>query len=271
LRACDPTSEVIDTHCHLDVPRFDADRDAVLERAWAAGVEALIVPAIGPDRWDALLTWPARDARVQVGLGIHPQLLPELPPRDDDRHLARLDALLGRGQAIAVGECGLDGPSEPGAPIERQLAVFHAHVQLARKHRLPLLVHCYRAHPHLQRFLAREDIPPGGLLLHSYSGSAELTPRYARAGCHFSFAGPVTFLEARRPLDALRAVPDDRLMAETDAPDQAPHPHRGQRSEPAYVARVIEAMAAARGTSVEAMRQLTTTNARRLFGLRLAS
>jgi TatD DNase family protein len=262
---------VIDTHCHLDVPRFDGDRDEVLARAWAAGVEAIVVPAIGPASWEALLAWPRRDARVQVGLGIHPQQLPELPAADDDRHLARLDELLGRGEAIAVGECGLDGPSEAGAPMDRQLAVFKAHVALARKHRLPLLVHCYRAHPHLQRFLKAEAIPEAGLLMHSYSGSADLTPFYVKAGCHFSYAGPVSFVEARKPLDALRAIPDERLMAETDAPDQAPHPYRGQRSEPAYLPLIVDAMAAARGVAPEAMRTLTTANARRFFGGRVAS
>jgi TatD DNase family protein len=254
---------VIDTHCHLDVPRFDADRDAVLERCWAAGVTGMVVPAIGPSTWEALLTWPARDRRVQVGLGIHPQLLPELDPADDERHLAVLDALLSRGEAIAVGECGLDGPSEAGAPMDRQLRVFDAHVKLARKHRLPLLVHCYRAHPHLQRYLKQEPIPERGLLMHSYSGSADLTPFYVRAGCHFSFAGPITFPEARRPLDALRVVPVERLMAETDAPDQAPHPHRADRNEPSWLPLVIEAMS--RELSIDA-RAVTTDNAQRFFG-----
>lgn len=260
---------MIDTHCHLDVPRFDVDRAQVLERAWAAGLRALVVPAIGPDAWEALLEWPGRDARVQVALGLHPQLLPSLPAADDDAHLARLDALLGRGDAIAIGECGLDGPSAAGAPMERQLAVFEGHLRLARKHGLPLLVHCYRAHPQLRQVLKREGAPPAGLLLHSYSGSGELTPAYVEAGCHFSFAGAITFPEARRPLEALRRVPDERLMAETDAPDQAPHPHRGQRNEPAFVAHVIEALARARGVEVAAMRALTTANARRFFGPRL--
>lgn len=233
---------MIDTHCHLDVPRFDGDRDEVLQRAWAAGITGLVVPAIGPDAWEALLKWPLRDARVQVGLGIHPQLLPELDPADDDANLAKLDALLTRGGAIAVGECGLDGPSESGAPMERQLRIFDAHVKLARKHRLPLLVHCFRAHPHLLRYLKTEPIPEAGLLMHSYSGSADLTPKYVKAGCHFSFAGPVSFLEARRPLEALRAIPVDRLMVETDAPDQAPHPHRGERNEPALLPLIVRAM-----------------------------
>ncbi len=257
---------MIDTHCHLDVPRFDADREAVLARAWAAGLTGLVVPAIGPSSWEPLLEWPARDARVQVALGIHPQLLPELDPADDARHLERLDELLGRGGAIAVGECGLDGPSEAGAPMERQLRVFDAHVALARKHRLPLLVHCYRAHPHLQRYLKANAVPEAGLLLHSYSGSAELTPLYVRAGCHFSFAGPISFLEARRPLEALAVVPRELLMVETDAPDQAPHPHRGQRNEPAWLPLVVEALARALGSPAEEVAALTTANARRFFG-----
>lgn len=233
---------MIDTHCHLDVARFDGDREAVLQRAWAAGLTGLIVPAIGPDAWEALLEWPRRDARIQVGLGLHPQLLPELNPADDDAHLAKLDALLTRGGAIAVGECGLDGPSETGAPMERQLRIFDAHVKLARKHRLPLLVHCYRAHPHLLRYLKTEPIPEAGLLMHSYSGAADLTPKYVQAGCHFSFAGPVSFPEARRPLEALRAIPLERLMVETDAPDQAPHPHRGERNEPAHLPLIVSAL-----------------------------
>lgn len=258
---------MIDTHCHLDVPRFEADRAAVLERAWAAGLEALIVPAIGPEAWEPLLQWPARDARVQVALGLHPQLLPELAPEDDERHLARLDELLGRGVALAVGECGLDGPSAARAPMDRQLAVLQAHFALARKHRLPVLVHCLRAHPHLRRLLEREPLPERGLLLHSHSGSADLTPFYVEKGCHFSFAGPVTFEEARRPLDALRSVPLDRLMAETDAPDQAPHPHRGGRSEPGYLPLIVDAMARARGAPVDLLRAAVTANARRFFAL----
>lgn len=256
---------MIDTHCHLDVSRFDTDREAVLERAWAAGVTGLVVPAIGPDSWEPLLEWPTRDARVQVGLGIHPQLLPELDPKDDERHLARLDELLGRGVAIAVGECGLDGPSEAGAPMERQLRVFDAHVALARKHRLPLLVHCYRAHPHLQRYLKANAIPEAGLLMHSYSGSGDLTPFYVRAGCHFSFAGPISFPEVRRALDALKKVPLDRLLVETDAPDQAPHPHRGQRNEPAWLPLVVEGLARGLGQASDAVAALTLENTRRFF------
>lgn len=256
---------MIDTHCHLDLPRLAPDRDAVLARAWAAGVEGLLVPGVAPETWPALLEWPGRDARVQVGLGVHPQFLPELDEADDERHLELLDGLLERGVAIAVGECGLDGPTKATVPMERQVRVLRAHFALARKHRLPLLVHCLRAHPELLRLLETEAVPEAGLLMHSYSGSADLTKKYLRFGCHFSFAGPVSFAEARRPLDALRSVPLERLLVETDAPDQAPHPHRGQRCEPAYLPLIVEAMAGARGEPLPVLRAALRENTLRLF------
>ena len=258
---------MIDTHCHLDSERFEADRPQVLARAWAAGVAGLVVPAVGPDGWEALLELPGGDVRLQVGLGIHPQLLPSLSPRDDVGHLERLDVLLGRGVAAAVGECGLDGPSvEAGAPLARQLAVLEGHFALACKHRLPVLLHCYRVQPALVDFLKARPFPEAGVLLHSYSGGTDLVRFYTRRGCYFSFAGPVSYPEARKPHDAVRAVPPERLVVETDAPDQAPHPYRGQRSEPAYLPHILEGMARALGKPVEEVAELTAANARRLFG-----
>jgi TatD DNase family protein len=259
------TGRLIDTHCHLDVLRFDADRDAVLDRAWAAGLEGILVPAIGPDAWEGLLRLPLGDGRIQVALGIHPQLLPELPEAEDGPALERLDALLERGGAVAVGECGLDGPSAAGALMERQVRVLDAHARLARKHRLPLLVHCQRAHPVLEEWLTRTAPPEAGLVLHSYSGGPGRVAAYVSRGCHLSFAGPVSWPEARRPVEALRVTPRERLLVETDAPDQAPAPHRGGRNEPAFLVQVVEAAAAALREPVEDTGALVAENARRLF------
>jgi TatD DNase family protein len=260
------TAWVIDSHCHLDVPRFDADRALALERAWAAGLAGLVIPAIGPRAWEPLLQWPRADARVQVALGIHPQLLPELPEAEDDVHLERLDGLLGQGLACAVGECGLDAAAEARAPLPRQLRVLDAHLRLAHKHHLPLLLHCQRAHPALEEWLERVRLPAAGAVLHSYSGGAERVSNYRARGFWFSFAGPVTWPEARRPVEALRAVPRDYLLAETDAPDQTPAPHRGQRSEPAFLLQVLEAMARHRGEDARELSARVTDNARRFFG-----
>jgi TatD DNase family protein len=265
MNAIYKSSSVIDTHCHLDVSRFDADRGDVLGRAWSSGIVGLVVPAIGPSAWEALLQWPHRDPRVQVALGIHPQLLPDLSPADDQHHLSTLATLLARRTAVAVGECGLDGGSAAAAPFERQLAVLRQHFELALHFDLPVIVHCLRAHPQLQQFLKSAPIPPRGILLHSYSGSKELIPFYLAHGCHFSFAGAVTFLEARKPLQALRAVPLERLMLESDAPDQSPHPFRGQRNEPAYLHHIAASVASTLGLPHEVLLQATTDNARRFF------
>ncbi|HET8734740.1 MAG TPA: TatD family hydrolase [Anaeromyxobacteraceae bacterium] len=259
---------MIDTHCHLDAVLFDDDRARVLARARAAGVTDLVVPGVEPDGWDRLLELCRQDPGLHPAVGIHPQALPGLDPADDDRHLADLEALLGRGGgAVAVGECGLDGPMEgAGAPMDRQRAVLRGHLDVARRRGLPVILHCLRAHDALREELERDGIPFGGVL-HSYSGSAEQVVAYARLGLHFSFAGPVTWPAARRPLSAVKAVPLGRLLVETDAPDQTPHPHRGERNEPARLPLVLGAVAAALGRPLDAVERATTASARALFRL----
>jgi TatD DNase family protein len=258
---------VIDTHCHLDGSAFEADRDAVMERARAAGVTDVVVPAVEPGGWARLLALCAGSQGLHAALGIHPQALPGIAPADDDRHLSDLETLLNRGVAVAVGECGLDGPTAAsGAPLDRQRAVLRGHLAIARRLGLPVLLHSLRAHDALREELERDGVPWGGVL-HSFSGSAEQVPPFAALGLHFSFAGPVTYEAARKPLAAARAVPPDRLLVETDAPDQTPHPHRGSRNEPSYLPLVLEALAGAVGSSPADLEELTTRNARRLLRL----
>jgi TatD DNase family protein len=251
----------IDTHCHLDVAAFDADRDAVVARALAAGVAGILVPAIRPRTWGALRDLVRRYAGsgVRGAFGIHPQIVPEL---DADELAGDLTARLvdAARDACAIGECGLDGAT---AAHELQDQIFRAHLRAARATGKPLVIHVLRAHDAAPRLL-REEGPVTGVL-HSYSGGPDLVPVYRDLGLAFSFAGPVTYRNARRPIAAARAVPADLLVAETDAPDQAPEPHRGGRSEPAFVASVIAGLAAARGTTAADIAALTTANARRIF------
>ncbi|MGH9886809.1 MAG: TatD family hydrolase, partial [bacterium] len=206
---------LIDTHCHLDVAAFDADRDAVVARAAAAGVAGIVVPAIRPRTWDALRQLVARHAGagVRSAFGIHPQIVPELAAEElaGDLTARLVDAAR---DACAIGECGLDG----GTPQhELQEQIFRAHLRAARATGKPLVIHVLRAHDAAPRLL-REEGPITGVL-HSYSGGADLVPVYRDLGLAFSFAGPVTYPNARRPLAAARAVPADLLLAETDAPD----------------------------------------------------
>jgi TatD DNase family protein len=252
---------MIDTHCHLDVAAFDDDRDAVIARAVAAGVVGVLVPAIRPRTWRALGELARRHAGAGVrhALGIHPQIVPELGA---DELAGDLTARLAEaaGDACAIGECGLDGGTGERALQDQ---VFRAHVRAARATGKPLVVHVLRAHDAAPRIL-REEGPVTGVL-HSYSGGADLVAVYRDLGLAFSFAGPVTYGNARRPIAAARAIPDELLLAETDAPDQAPEAHRGGRSEPAYLAEVIAGLAAARGTTAAHIAALTTANARRIF------
>lgn len=251
---------MIDTHCHLDVPAFDADRAEVLARAAAAGVTGILVPAIRPRTWAGLIAMAK--GPVQVALGIHPQIVPELEPGEVLDADAIAKAVVEAG-ACAVGECGLDGGT---GDRELQEQLLRAHVRAARSVKKPLVIHVLRAHDTAPRILREERADLVGGVMHSYSGGADLVPVYRDLGLCFSFAGPIAYPNARKPIEAARAVPEELLLAETDAPDQSP---RGGRSEPAYVADIVAALAAARGTSVEEMAALTQNNACRLFGFPL--
>ncbi len=249
---------MIDTHCHLDVAAFDADRDAVVARAAAAGVHGILVPAIRPRTWPHVIALARAHRTIRIALGIHPQIIPELDP---DELLD--EAVLAAHDIVAVGECGLDGGT---ADRDRQEQIFRAHIRAARSLRKPLVVHVLRAHDVAPRILREERAHEVGGVLHSYSGGADLVPIYRDLGFAFSFAGPVTYDNARRPLEAARAVPPDLLLVETDAPDQAPAAHRGGRSEPAYLPAIVAGLAAARGEPVDEVAARTAANARRMFG-----
>ena len=250
---------MIDTHCHLDTDAFDADRDAVIARATAAGVEGMLVPAIRPRTWQALAALCEKHRSLRFAVGIHPQIVPELEADEacDERRLVEASR-----DAVAIGECGLDGAT---AERERQEQIFRAHIRAAREVHKPLVVHVLRAHDAAPRILREERAHEVGGVLHSYSGGAELVSVYRDLGFAFSFAGPVTYANARKPIEAARLVPDELLLAETDAPDQAPQAHRGNRSEPAFVADVIAGLAVARGVTADEVARLTSANARRIF------
>lgn len=257
---------MIDTHCHLDIEAFDADRAAVLERARLAGVTGLLVPAIRPRTWAALTALPAAhpDAPLALALGIHPQAVAELD--GDERalidRLADAIAAARTDRVVAIGECGLDG--DAGERI-LQGTVFTAHLEAARALGLPLVIHVIRAHEIVPVLLKQARAHEVGGVIHSFSGSAELVKVYADLGFACAFAGPVTWPRARKPKWAAAAVPAHLLLAETDCPDQSPEGWRGRRNEPAALPEVIAGLAAARGATVAEVAGLTTANARRVF------
>lgn len=169
----------------------------------------------------------------------------------------------------AIGELGLHAANSdaPADILLQQERAFRAQLALARQLDLPLVLHVVRAHGQALRILQRDGVPRSGGVVHSYSGSAELVADYVRLGLHLSFAGPITYPEARRVQAAACRVPRDRLLVETDAPDQTPWARKPAACEPAFLPDIVEALARHRGEACAELARSTEANARRLFGL----
>jgi TatD DNase family protein len=262
---------VIDTHAHWDDEVFDSDREACLRRAKEQGVRAVVVPAVSPERWERTLS-VARIPGVYAALGVHPHALVQVTDEAIRQALDRVSDLAKamEGRVVAIGEVGFDRTIDlERASEERQAKVFAWHAEVAVALGLPLIVHVLRAHACALATLARVRLPKPAGVIHSYSGSAQLVKAYERLGFCVSFAGAVTRPNARRVVEAVRAVSSDRLLIETDAPDQCPT-GAGEgvvRTEPAMLGLIASAVARARGESEEWVKQRTEQNARRVFGL----
>lgn len=251
---------IVDSHVHLDHAAFDADRLQVLARAQANGIDTLVIPGVDRDGWAAIRRLCAGDHRLRAAYGLHPLFVDHHAPEDVQALSAWLDA----GDAVAIGEIGLD--FHPGAPDrDRQRHFFKAQLQLARERELPVIVHARAAFE--EASLTLRDV--GGLrgVVHSFSGSQEQATRLWELGFCLGIGGPVTYPRARRLRGIVARMPGEFLLLESDAPDQPDAGIRGQRNEPARVAGIAQCIAELRGESLATLAATTTANARRLFGL----
>lgn len=253
---------MIDTHCHLDVPQFDHDRDEVLARARAAGVTAMIVPGISLADMPRVLALADAQADVWVGVGVHPHEAATWT----EAALPQLRAWAAHPRVVAIGEIGLDH-HYPEPPREQQRVAFEAQVRLAAEVGKPIIVHDRESHQEVLGVLERGLDRRVGGVMHCFSGSAEFAAACVAVGMYISFAGPVTFKSAHHLQAAAAGVPLERLLIETDSPYLAPVPHRGRRNEPAHVIHVAEKLADLHGLTPGALIARTSENARRLFGL----
>lgn len=251
---------LVDTHTHIDVDAFDADRDAVVARAEAAGVTRQIVPAICADTWPALRDACARHAGLHPGYGLHPVYLAAHRPE----HLGQLAEWLERERPVCVGECGLDGYVER---LDREAQRFYLRRQLvlARDFDLPVVLHARRAVEDVIAAIKAVGALRG--VVHSYGGSVEQANQLFKLGFCVGIGGPVTYERANRIRRLVREMPLDFLVLETDAPDQPSATHRGARNEPANLPEIAACIAALRGVSVSRVAEATTANAVRLFKL----
>jgi len=251
---------LVDSHCHLDAPEFALDREAVIQRAVAAGVAGQIVPAISAEGWPALKEVCASGYGLFPAYGLHPMFLSKHMPE----HLNQLGDWLGREAPVAVGECGLDYFVEELDQAQQRF-YFDGQLALARDFDLPVIVHARRAVDAVIAAIKRV----GGLrgVIHSFSGSPEQASQLWQLGFMLGIGGPVTYERANRLRTLVAEMPLDYLLLETDAPDQPDSQHRGQRNEPSRLSFVCETVAALRGVPAEDLANATTANAQRLFNL----
>ena len=252
---------LFETHCHLTDRRFDDDRAEVVARARDAGVDALVSVASSVADAEKVGALTRTHPRVWGTAGVHPHEAGRAGP-DDVRRVREL--LEAEPRLVAVGETGLDYHYD-FCPRNRQRELFRAHARLAAETGLPMVVHSRSADDDTRALVAEFKGAARGVL-HCFTGGMGLLEEALDAGWHISFTGMVTFknFDGR---EALRSVPRDRLMIETDAPYLAPVPHRGKRNEPAHVARVRDGVAAVRGESAEEVERYTALNGFRFFGL----
>lgn len=256
---------LVDTHAHLHFPEFAEDLDAVLARARAAGVRAMVTIGTDRDTNPAAVALAERHPEIYATVGIHPHDAGAATEADFDalERLARESA-----KVVALGEMGLDF-FRTLSPRDAQERAFRRQIALARALRKPIVVHCRDAHDETLQILAGERVDEIGGVMHCFSGDVEVATRCLDLGLLISLAGPVTYKNARALPEVARFVPEDRLVVETDCPYLPPHPHRGQRNEPAHVAITAARVAELRGTDPDVLGEALTRNAARLFHLSL--
>ncbi len=253
---------LVDSHCHLDDPQFEADRAAVIERAIRAGVTCLVAVGTGggpPDLEAGIRLADAHECVVAT-VGVHPHDA----CKADAGTWRKMEHLLAHPKVIAVGEIGLDYHYDY-SPRDRQQAAFVEQMRLARQARKPIVVHTREAWDDTWRLLEEHWVPAGlGGILHCFSGGPEAARRALDMGFHLAFGGVITFPKATNVREAAVSTPLDRLLIETDAPYLAPVPMRGKRNEPAFVVETARKLAELRGETFEALAAATTRNFRKL-------
>lgn len=251
---------LVDTHAHLDLGHFDADREDVIQRASQAGVERIINVGIDPTSWRASLEISRRHSHIYVALGMHPHDALRL----DDAALAELAGLCREDKVVAVGEIGLDYYRDR-APREVQREALRRQLSLARQMDLPIVIHDRDAHEDILEILREQGEVRG--VMHCFSGDYALAQACLDLGLYISIPGSVTFSSNRSYREMVRQLSLARLVVETDSPFISPHPFRGKRNEPARVELVARAIADLKGESFELVAQVTSDNARTVFGL----
>ena len=248
--------ELIDSHAHVDMSEFDADRSDMLARAQAAGVRNILAIGGAPGALASSMPFAERYDWIYAAAGIHPHEAKLATPE----HYDELAKLAQHPKFLALGEIGLDYHYDH-SPRDVQQRVFTEQLELARRAGCPIIIHCREAWPDCLALLDQHWRSSGlGGIFHCFSGTLEEARRGTEMGFMISFAGNLTFPKAQQIRDAALEVPLDHMLIETDCPYLAPVPHRGKRNEPAFVKETARRLGELRGLSMEEIGEQTSRN-----------
>jgi TatD DNase family protein len=253
---------LIDTHCHLDAAEFDADRDAVAQRAFDAGVQKIVIPAIELANFEAVLATCTRHPFCVPALGFHPMYIQRHRPE----HLDALRAAIELHKPVAVGEIGLDFFVPDLDPVVQEF-YFIEQLKIAKEFDLPVLLHTRRANDQVLKQLRRIKVRGG--IAHAFNGSIQQAQEFIKLGFKLGFGGAMTYPRALNLRRLAAELPLDSIVLETDAPDIPPAFAHKQRNSPEYLAAIAQQIADLRGVSADEIAQVTSANATCLLGLKL--
>lgn len=254
---------LVDSHCHLDDEKFDADRDAVIGRARTAGVERMMAIGTGdgPPDLEAALRLARPHDFIYATVGVHPHDAAKATPGTFEK----LSQLANEPKVLAIGEIGLDYHYD-FSPRNVQHRIFARQLELAAAARKPIVIHTREAWADTLALVREHGLPFGGIM-HCFTGGPKEAEEALDVGFHLSFGGILTFPKADDIREAAAGTPEDRLLIETDSPYLAPIPHRGKRNEPAFLVETARRLAQLRATPIENIAAITTQNFNRLFQL----
>ena len=253
--------ELIDSHCHLDFPVFDADRSEILAKAKNAGIVGMVIPGTVESSWPTLVRLAMTDKRLHAALGLHPMFVSE----HKDAHVRELEKVLNFSKPVAIGEIGLDKQIDNG-DYPAQEHFFKAQLAIAKSAGLPVLLHVRKAHDEVLHHL-RHVAPERGGIVHAFNGSEQQAQQYLDLGFKLGFGGALTYPRALKLQRLVQVLPLSALVLETDSPDIKPAFETGERNTPLNLPGILDAIARLRGEPAEAIAQATTRNVREVLRL----
>ncbi|MEH6989969.1 MULTISPECIES: TatD family hydrolase [Bacillales] len=251
-----------DTHAHLNAEQYNEDLQEVIDRALSEGISNIVVVGFDRPTIEKAMELTEKYDFIYASVGWHPVDAIDMTEED----LLWIEELSSHPKVVALGEMGLDYYWDK-SPKDIQQEVFRKQIRLAKKVKLPIVIHNRDATADIVEILKEEGAGEVGGIMHCFSGSPEIAQECVDMNFYISLGGPVTFKNAKKPKEVADVIPLEKLLIETDCPYLTPHPHRGKRNEPSYVKLVAEQIAEIKGLSTEEVAQATTENAKKLFGI----